>query len=281
MEIVYKVNELKERVNAARQSGKTIGLVPTMGALHEGHASLVKKARRDNDVVVVSVFVNPTQFNNPEDLEKYPRTEAEDAKLLKALGADVVFMPTPQEVYGGEAGQREYDLGPVAQVMEGPLRPGHFNGVANIVDRLFEWTQPHKAYFGEKDFQQIAVIRRLLEITGRDLELVSCPIVREKDGLAMSSRNMRLDAEHRRVAPLIHEVLAKSTLWAKDGMSVKEVADKVIADINQEPLLEVEYYTVSDAAGLQPVDAWPGPGKAVGCIAVYCGGVRLIDNIIY
>ena len=209
MEIIRTVEKLREAVSSARAAGKTIGLVPTMGALHAGHRSLVDRARRENDIVVVSVFVNPTQFNNPDDLRTYPRTEEADAAILADAGVDYAFMPTAEEVYP-EPDTREFDLGPVAAVMEGAMRPGHFNGVAQIVSKLFAWAQPTRAYFGEKDFQQIAVIRRMAELEGFDLDIVSCPIVREADGLALSSRNVRLNEQARAIAPKIRAVSSAS-----------------------------------------------------------------------
>ena len=211
---VNTVKELKSAVKSAREAGKSIGLVPTMGALHEGHKSLVDRCRKENDVVVVSVFVNPTQFNNKEDLRTYPRTEEADKALLEAAGCDVVFMPSVEEVYP-EPDTRVFNLGPVAEVMEGPMRPGHFNGVAQIVSKLFMMVEPDRAYFGEKDFQQIAVIREMVRQEGFKLEIVPCPIVREADGLAKSSRNVRLSADARMAAPLIHKILAKSVDFAR------------------------------------------------------------------
>ena len=210
MDIIRTVNNITEVCNIARQEGKTIGLVPTMGALHAGHVSLIERARKENDIVVVSVFVNPTQFNNPEDLRTYPRTEEADCEKLESAGVDYAFIPTVEEIYPVED-TRVFDLGPVADVMEGAMRPGHFNGVAQIVSRLFAMTNPTRAYFGEKDFQQIAVIRRMAEIEGfNELEIIDCPIKREDDGLAMSSRNVRLTAQQREVAPNIHRILVKA-----------------------------------------------------------------------
>ncbi len=213
MEIIRTVDELRSRVEAERALGHSVGLVPTMGALHDGHLSLVKASRKANDIVVVSVFVNPTQFNNPEDLATYPRTEEADARLLAEAGVDMVFMPSVAEVYP-EPDTRVFDLGPVAEVMEGAMRPGHFNGVAQIVSKLFSMVRPDRAYFGEKDFQQIAVIRRMVELEGFDIEIVDCPICRADDGLALSSRNVRLTPEQRAVAPAIHRTLAGSVDWA-------------------------------------------------------------------
>ncbi|MDE6206642.1 MAG: pantoate--beta-alanine ligase [Muribaculaceae bacterium] len=282
MEIIRTVEKLREAVSSARAAGKTIGLVPTMGALHAGHRSLVDRARRENDIVVVSVFVNPTQFNNPDDLRTYPRTEEADAAILADAGVDYAFMPTAEEVYP-EPDTREFDLGPVAAVMEGAMRPGHFNGVAQIVSKLFAWAQPTRAYFGEKDFQQIAVIRRMAELEGFDLDIVSCPIVREADGLALSSRNVRLNEQARAIAPKIREVLLASVDLKAQGYEADETARLTTDAINNIDGLEAEYFQIVDARTMQPVSRWSDAGDlgTVGCATVYCGGVRLIDNITY
>lgn len=276
---VNTVKELKSAVKSAREAGKSIGLVPTMGALHEGHKSLVDRCRKENDVVVVSVFVNPTQFNNKEDLRTYPRTEEADKALLEAAGCDVVFMPSVEEVYP-EPDTRVFNLGPVAEVMEGPMRPGHFNGVAQIVSKLFMMVEPDRAYFGEKDFQQIAVIREMVRQEGFKLEIVPCPIVREADGLAKSSRNVRLTPENRAVAPNIYRLLSDSLDFAKSH-TVEETIKFVTTGINAYDAMEVEYYQIVDGITMQPISAWTDTRYAVGCITVYCGDVRLIDNITY
>lgn len=281
MEIIRTVADLRSRVEALKSEGKTVGLVPTMGALHKGHLSLVERARSGNDAVVVSVFVNPTQFNNKKDLETYPRTEEADARLLEEAGVDIMFAPSAEEVYP-EPDNRIFDLGPVAEVMEGAMRPGHFNGVAQIVSKLFDIVRPTRAYFGEKDFQQIAVIRRMVELEGFDLEIVECPICRHDDGLAMSSRNVRLTPEQRRLAPAIHRTLLSSVDWA-DSHSVAETKKYVIDELNSFPQMEVEYYEIVDPLTMQPVKDWDEPHNtpAVGCVTCYCGEVRLIDNIKY
>ena len=276
---VNTVKELKSAVKSAREAGKSIGLVPTMGALHEGHKSLVDRCRKENDVVVVSVFVNPTQFNNKEDLRTYPRTEEADKALLEAAGCDVVFMPSVEEVYP-EPDTRVFNLGPVAEVMEGPMRPGHFNGVAQIVSKLFMMVEPDRAYFGEKDFQQIAVIREMVRQEGFKLEIVPCPIVREADGLAKSSRNVRLTPENRAGAPNIYRLLSESLDFAKSH-TVDETIKFVTTGINAYDAMEVEYYQIVDGITMQPISAWTDTRYAVGCITVYCGDVRLIDNITY
>lgn len=279
MKVLRTVGELRQAMDEARAAGQSIGLVPTMGALHAGHASLVDKAREQNNIVVVSVFVNPTQFNNPNDLSTYPRTEQADCELLEKHGADYAFIPSVEEIYP-KPDTRVFPLGEVAEVMEGAMRPGHFNGVAQIVSKLFAMVLPTRAYFGEKDFQQIAVIRRMVQLEGFDLEIVACPIKREPDGLALSSRNVRLTPEGRAQAPAIHRVLAESLSMAADHTPA-EVKQWVTERINNAGGLETEYYEIADALTMQPVDNWQSPNGTVGCVTVYCGDVRLIDNILY
>lgn len=281
MKVLRTVKELAEFSRSLRAEGRTIGLVPTMGALHAGHLSLVRKARGENDAVVVSVFVNPTQFNNPDDLSTYPRTEDADAGLLEQEGVDVMFAPDVQEIYpeGGDEGY-VFDLGRVAEVMEGAMRPGHFQGVAQIVSKLLRMATPHRAYFGEKDFQQIAVIRRMVATEGIDVDIVACPIVREADGLALSSRNVRLSSSQREVAPGIHKALADSVELSRTH-SPQEVHDHVVERINALPYCEVEYFSIVDGQTLQPAGSWDDASHIVGCVTVYCGDVRLIDNICY
>lgn len=280
MKIIRTVKELKEAVSALKSEGKSVGLVPTMGALHDGHISLVERARTGNDAVVVSVFVNPTQFNNPDDLRTYPRTEDADCHRLEKAGVDIAFIPSVEEMYP-EPDTRVFDLGPVAAVMEGAMRPGHFNGVAQVVSRLFAMVNPDRAYFGEKDFQQIAVIRRMVELEKFPIEIVACPIKRESDGLALSSRNVRLSAHQREVAPNIHRVMEESLAYKGSGASLKDVKHRVIDEINAYPEMEVEYYEIVNAADMQPVAEWSDCDETVGCITVYLGDVRLIDNIKY
>lgn len=281
MEIIRTVNDLEQRLSEVRSNGRSIGLVPTMGALHDGHLSLVGRARRENDVVVVSVFVNPTQFNNPNDLATYPRTEEADCDKLEKAGVDFAFIPTVEEMYP-EPDTRVFDLGEVAEVMEGAMRPGHFNGVAQVVSRLFAMTQPTRAYFGEKDFQQIAVIRRMVSLLGFDLEIVDCPIKREDDGLAMSSRNVRLNTTQRKSAPTIHRVLQESVDYAKTH-TLEETVDFVVSKINTDPEMETEYYSIVNPVTMQPLASWneAPAGEAVGCVTVNLGDVRLIDNQKY
>lgn len=279
MKVVNTKKELRKLLDADRAAGKTVGLVPTMGALHDGHLSLIERARKDNDVVVVSVFVNPTQFNNPEDLRTYPRTIEADCEKMNTAGVDYAFVPDVEEMYP-EPDTRVFDLGSVAEVMEGAMRPGHFNGVAQIVSKLFDIVKPDRSYFGEKDFQQIAVIRRMAELEGFDLDIIACPIKREADGLALSSRNVRLTEEQREVAPLIHKTLESSKEWAADH-SVDETIRYVTEEINSFPHMQVEYYQIVDGNTMQPISQWSDTDYAVGCITVYCGDVRLIDNIKY
>ena len=278
MEIITTVKELKAAVSAARAEGKTVGLVPTMGALHKGHLSLVKRACSENGYVVVSVFVNPTQFNNPEDLRTYPRTLEADVKLLQDnTAAAVVFAPSVEEVYP-EPDNRQFSFGPLAEVMEGKFRPGHFNGVAQVVSKLFYFVEPDKAYFGEKDFQQIAIVKKMTRDLGLKLQIVECPIVREDDGLAVSSRNTLLTPEHRKAAPHIHESMVKS-LEQVERLSPAQLEGWTINQVEQNPLLKVEYYEIVDGLTLQPIKSWEDTDYAVGCITVYAGKVRLIDNL--
>ena len=279
MERITTVAALRQLIDAARNEGKSIGLVPTMGALHAGHISLVERCVAENDVTVVSVFVNPTQFNDKRDLELYPRTPEADCAMLEKAGCTYVFTPSVEEVYP-EPDTRVFELGKVAEVMEGKYRPGHFNGVAQIVSKLFAMVQPHRAYFGEKDFQQIAVIRVMAAQLGFDIDIVSCPIVREADGLALSSRNVRLTPDQRRNAPKIAETLMKSRTFATSH-TVEETIKYVIDEVNAVPEMRVEYYEIVDGYTLQPVKDWAESDFIAGCITVYNGEVRLIDNIAY
>ncbi|MBP3288439.1 MAG: pantoate--beta-alanine ligase [Muribaculaceae bacterium] len=280
MKVLRTVGELRQAMESHRNAGQTIGLVPTMGALHAGHLSLMERSCRDNDITVASIFVNPTQFNNATDLKTYPRTEEKDCALLEKAGVDYAFVPSVEEIYP-EPDTRVFDLGAVAEVMEGAMRPGHFNGVAQIVSRLFSYVNPTRAYFGEKDFQQIAVIRRMAQLEGFDFEIIACPIVREADGLALSSRNVRLTPEQRQIAPAIHRTLAQSLDMTRDK-SVSEVKQWVKEEIDRQPFMTTEYYEIVNPLTMQPTDSWMTPdGPAVGCVTVYCGDVRLIDNITY
>lgn len=279
MKIVKKTSELEVLVSLFKELGLRIGLVPTMGALHNGHASLVKKAVAENDVVIVSVFVNPTQFNNKNDLATYPRTVEADCALLESLGANIAFTPTVEQIYP-YPDTRQFDFTPLDKVMEGPMRPGHFNGVAQVVSRLFDIAQPNKAYFGEKDYQQLAIIREMVRQFNYPIEIVGCPIIREADGMALSSRNTLLSANERQTAVRISQTLAKSQSLLKEK-SVKELQQWVIDEINRGGELEVEYYEIVNGTTLQPINSWNDCDNPVGCITVYCGKVRLIDNIQY
>lgn len=283
MLIIRTVAELGEYVSNERKNGRSIGLVPTMGALHAGHISLVTKAVSENDIVLVSLFVNPTQFNNPTDLATYPRKEEDDFALLREAGASAVFAPSVEEIYPGGVEDRErheFELGTAATVMEGKYRPGHFQGVAEIVSKLFRMATPTRAYFGEKDFQQIAVIRNMVASEGIDVDIVACPIKRADDGLALSSRNALLTPEQRAIAPEIYRSLKASLDYAKEH-SVQATHDMVVESINAQPELDVEYYEIVDGRTLLPVAEWEESDSVVGCITVYCGKIRLIDNIRY
>lgn len=281
MKVVSSVVELEAVLAQVRNENKTIGLVPTMGALHEGHGSLVKRCVAENDYTVVSVFVNPTQFNDKNDLNNYPRTLDADCEMLQSLGADLVFAPTVEEVYP-EPDTRSFSYPPIDSVMEGAKRPGHFNGVCQIVSKLFYMVNPDTAYFGEKDFQQIAVIRAMVKDLNIKVDLRPCPIVREESGLAMSSRNTLLTPAERQVATNISRCLFESVAYAKEH-SVLETHNHVVAQLNEIPGLEVEYFQIVDDTSLQDVHSWDDAQGIVGCITVYCGArpVRLIDNIRY
>lgn len=279
MKIVNSIKDLKQYLAAEKQDNMRIGFVPTMGALHAGHLSLVKRCVEENDVCVVSVFVNPTQFNDKHDLETYPRTLDKDCALLESAGCKYVFAPSVEEMYP-EPDTRTFDFGTVSQVMEGARRPGHFNGVAQIVSKLFYAVEPDNAYFGEKDFQQIAVIRAMVKQLNIPVKINACPILREADGLALSSRNTRLTPEQRQKAPLIARTLKESVNFAPEK-SVQEVIEYVVNTINSDPVMRVEYYEIVDGNTLESIQNWSDTDYAVGCITVYCGEVRLIDNIKY
>ena len=279
MKVVNTVAALHAALADCPKEG--LGFVPTMGALHAGHRSLVERARKENDTVVVSVFVNPTQFNDKNDLKNYPRTPEADCAILEAAGADIVFMPSVEDIYP-EPDTRVFDFGLIDKVMEGATRPGHFNGVAQVVSRLFALVNPRRAYFGEKDFQQIAVIRAMVNDLKIPVELKPCPIVREESGLALSSRNTLLTDSERSIAVCISQALKTSVEFAKSH-TVAETHDLVVGALNATNGLEVEYFEIVDGITLQPVDSWDDSDFIVGCITVYCGArpVRLIDNIKY
>lgn len=275
MKVFTSVKELRAELDRTEREG--IGFVPTMGALHAGHRSLVERARQENAAVVVSVFVNPTQFNDKNDLKRYPRTPEADEQLLAAAGADYVLMPSVEEIYP-EPDTRQFDFGRIDKVMEGATRPGHFNGVAQVVSRLFDIVRPARAYFGEKDFQQIAVIREMVRQLALPVEIVECPIVRGEDGLALSSRNTLLDQAHRAAAPRIYAVL-KAAAEQSHQLTPAALKAWVKSEIERDGLLEVIYYQSVDAQTMQEVDSWDDAPRIQGCIAVQAGEIRLIDNI--
>lgn len=279
MKVFHKIVDLQNQLFEDRKNGMTIGLVPTMGALHEGHASLVRQSVGDNDVTVVSVFVNPTQFNDKNDLKNYPRDLAADCLLLESCKADYVFAPEVEEMYP-IPDTRTFEFPPVSTVMEGAHRPGHFNGVCQVVSRLFYIVKPHRAYFGEKDWQQIVVVKAMVKQLGLDVKIVECPIVRDEDGLARSSRNTLLSPDERAIAPNIFKVLKEGVKYAKTH-SVAETHDYVVNEVNAVKGLEVEYFSIVDGNTLQDVAQWDDSDYVVGCITVYCGKipVRLIDHI--
>lgn len=279
MIIIKKISELESFVAHEKGNGRSIGLVPTMGALHAGHLSLVERAVAENDVTIVSIFVNPTQFNNATDLATYPRTVEADCRLLAEARVTVAFAPEVDEMYPQGAVQTKvFDLGTAAEVMEGKFRPGHFQGVAQIVSRLFELCRPTRAYFGEKDFQQIAVIRNMVASEHIDVEIVACPICRADDGLALSSRNTLLSEQERKAAPAIHRIMKEGVDFAKSH-TVRQTHDMIVDRINAVPELKTEYLEIVDARTLLPVEEWSESPRIQGCITVFCGKVRLIDNI--
>jgi pantoate--beta-alanine ligase len=279
MKVIRTICELKNELDLCREKGKSIGLVPTMGALHAGHASLVKRSVNENDVTVVSIFVNPTQFNDKNDLMNYPRDLDADCRLLDGVGAAIAFAPEVEEMYP-EPDTRQFSFAPLDEVMEGPFRPGHFNGVAQIVSKLFYAVEPDRAYFGEKDFQQLAIIREMVRQLGLKLDIVGCPIVREEDGLAMSSRNMLLTAEERTRALVISRTLFASLDYAKEH-TLQQTKVFVEEAIKATEGFCLEYYQIVDGNTLQPVEQWSDSDYIVGCIALFCGKIRLIDNIKY
>ncbi len=279
MKIVERAVELKLLIQSYRDQHKTVGFVPTMGALHQGHLSLVKQASEMSDIVVVSIFVNPNQFNNSDDLKNYPRTIDSDIELLGDTPCSIVYTPSVEEVYP-EKDKRVFDFGLLDKVMEGEFRPGHFNGVAQVVSRFFELVNPDVAFFGEKDFQQLAIIKKMTSMLGYNIKIIPCEIVREPDGLAMSSRNKLLSEEHRKVSKLISKTLFESKVLMKTE-NIKEVINFVVEKINKSSLLKVEYFCIVDGDTLQPVYDWDDSNYIVGCIAVFADNVRLIDNLIY
>lgn len=279
MLVVKEIRKLQELIEEEKRRGKTIGFVPTMGALHAGHLSLVKTAGQQSIYVVVSIFVNPTQFNDKKDLINYPRKLEQDLQLLENSPCQLVFAPDVETMYPTED-TRQFNFGQLETVMEGRFRPGHFNGVAQVVSKLFDMVKPDKAFFGLKDFQQLAIIKALVKQLTLPIEIVPCPIMRESDGLAMSSRNKRLSTDQRVNAAHIYKTLSEARNKAR-RMSVKEVKDWVVETINQNDYLETEYFEIADDEQLNPIDDWELPINKVGCVAVHCGEVRLIDNIVF
>ena len=279
MQTIHSIKELQACLSEAKNAGKSVGLVPTMGALHEGHASLVRRSVKENDVTVVSIFLNPTQFNDPKDLERYPRTLESDCKLLEQCGAQIAFAPSVNEMYP-EPDTRSFSYPPTDSVMEGARRPGHFNGVCQIVSKLFMITEPDRAYFGEKDFQQICVIRRMVADLGFKMDIVPCPVIREASGLAMSSRNSLLTPDEKVLAANIYRVMKESL---SRGLSVRETEAWVTDTLNAIEGLEVEYYSIVNGETLAEVNSWDDAPHIVGCITVFCGHtpIRLIDHIRY
>lgn len=279
MQVLHTRNELINLIGNFKREGKSIGFVPTMGALHEGHLSLVKESKKNSDITVVSIFVNPTQFNDPEDLKRYPRTLDKDVELLERTGCDIAFAPSVEEIYP-EPDMRKFDFGYLESVMEGAKRPGHFNGVGQVVSRLFDIVRPDKAFFGMKDFQQIAIIKQMVKQLHSPVQIVPCPIVREESGLARSSRNTLLDEEHRKNAPHIYATLKKAREMAA-SMGVAELKKWIADEINRNPYLETEYVEIVDDTTLKITEDWKEPGTKVACVAVYAGKIRLIDNIVF
>lgn len=280
MQIFNTIAETQQYLKAQQRAGKTIGFVPTMGALHAGHISLIERAKAENDLAVCSIFVNPTQFNNPEDLKKYPRTLEKDCEMLLPAGCDVVFAPSAEEMYPSLP-QLKMDFGTLETVMEGKFRPGHFNGVGIVVSKLFNIVKPEKAYFGLKDLQQVAVIRRMVQDLSFDLEIIPCPTLRETDGLAMSSRNTRLSPEARTLAPQIYKALNLAKEKLQSGASVIEMQMAVNEHFASFPAFELEYFEAADFDTLLPIEAKIADGKTALCVAAFLGGVRLIDNIVF
>jgi pantoate--beta-alanine ligase len=271
------IKETAAYLSRQKAAGKTIGFVPTMGALHEGHLELMRRARQENDLLVVSIFVNPIQFNNADDLKKYPRTLEEDIEKLESVQCDVLFAPTVEEMYP-EKVTRQYDFGQLDKVMEGKFRPGHFNGVAVVVKKLFDIVQPHRAYFGEKDFQQLVIIKKLVEMENIPVEIVPCPIVREPDGLAMSSRNRLLTPEQRKEAPFIYETLLEAKR-RRHHICANPLRQMIINRFEGNENFKLEYFDIVNDKTLQPITGWNDKVGTVACVAAWLGNVRLIDNI--
>lgn len=279
MQVLKSKIELVSLIDNYKKEGKTIGFVPTMGALHNGHLSLVKECKKNSDIAVVSIFVNPTQFNDPEDLKRYPRTLEKDTELLKTVDCDLIFAPSVEEIYP-EPDTRKFDFGYLESVMEGAKRPGHFNGVGQVVSRLFDIVRPDKAFFGMKDFQQVAIIKNMVKQLNYSIQIFPCPIVREESGLALSSRNTLLDADHKKNAPHIYATLKKARNLASE-LSVSDLKKWITDEINSNSYLETEYVEIVDDTTLKITEDWKEAGTKVACVAVYAGNIRLIDNIVF
>ena len=278
MKVYNTINGIQSEILKEREKGSTIGFVPTMGALHNGHLSLLEASVKDNDISVCSIFVNPIQFNNLRDLEKYPRTLDEDCRKLEKAGCAIVFTPSVEEMYPEGEVKESYDFGPLEHVMEGAHRPGHFKGVGIVVKRLFEICLPDKTYFGEKDFQQLMIIRALVKNENIPVEVIGCPIIREEDGLAMSSRNIRLSKDERKVAPEIYKGL--QYVKQQFGKEPSSVVLKLVTDkLNALSGMKVEYLQLAEEDSLMPVNSWNEAEKLRVFIAAYLGNVRLIDNL--
>ena len=280
MQVLDTTNKLVTTIEQLKKEGKKIGFVPTMGALHEGHLSLVKECKKNSDITIVSIFVNPTQFNDPQDLKKYPRTLDNDLELLKSADCDLVFTPSEEEIYPQSERTRQFNFAYLETVMEGAKRPGHFNGVGQVVSRLFDIVSPNKAFFGMKDFQQVAIIKQIVKQIEYPIEIVPCPIIREENGLAKSSRNSLLSEEHKKNAPHIYATLKKALTFAPE-MSVSQLKKWIIDEINSNPFLETEYVEIVDDTKLKVVNDWSEECTKVACVAVYAGKIRLIDNIVF
>ncbi|MFO8235486.1 MAG: pantoate--beta-alanine ligase [Bacteroidales bacterium] len=277
MEVFETKQALSKILSEYAREDKTIGFVPTMGALHEGHLSLIRCSKEQDDITVVSIFVNPTQFNHQADYEKYPRLLDEDLQILEKEGCNIVFTPSEKEMYP-EEDIRVFDFGELDKVMEGYHRPGHFNGVAQIVSKFFETIEPHRVYFGDKDFQQLVIIRKLVEKMNMTTEIVPCPIMRENNGLAMSSRNKRLSKEERDNAAMISQVLFKVQKIATK-YTVEEVKEMVVEELNKNPYIDVEYFEIVNEENLKPIEDWSDTYHKRACIAAWVGYIRLIDNV--
>jgi pantoate--beta-alanine ligase len=270
--------ELRKLLEKQREEGKVVGFAPTMGALHEGHISLIEISRQNSDLTVCSIFVNPTQFNDKADLERYPKMPEKDALMLQKACCDILFLPEVSEIYP-EKDKRLFDFGHLDKILEGAHRPGHFNGVAQVVSRLFEIVHPDKAFFGSKDYQQLLIIKELVKKLELNIEIVACPTLREKDGLAMSSRNMLLSAKERKAASLIPAIMQEGKALFKKGASIGEIRKFVKEKLSEDPIYKLDYYEICDASSLLPLTAFSSNVKSISLIACFVGKIRLIDNL--